>query len=652
MATHFSLAGRWSGVLVVALLLAACNGNEVTVKERTASTSLTETSVVDDADLPEIEWESCTARPDYAPADEDDTLECATLTVPLDYADEAAGGIDIALVRAPATDDRKGAVVFNPGGPGGSGFDPIAYSGGYLQEQLGLEHFDVIGFDPRGVDRSGGIECVDDGFRDEHLYIDDTPETAEEEALIDEEDTDFIDACVEKYGDTLRHYSTANTARDIDRIRAGLRDPQVSYLGISYGTYLGGVYATLFPDRVRAMVLDSAFDPAGDTIEQQVLTQVVGFENAFNDWAAWCEDDTTCAFRADDVGERWDALRDALDLESIPNDEGRRINNATLETATSAALYSRSDWPVLADALLRAEQGDGSGILALADEYVGRNEDGTFSSLFQSIGIISCASGIVTMPPDDPQALIDKLREQAPRFGADTTLDDFDPGEYDDLDGCSALTGAAELVEVDYTGDAPIVVVGGENDPATPIRWAEELAAAMGSSARLVRFTGEGHGQLLASTCITEIEGALLAEGTLPDDDTVCDPDPVIERPDWWDDIEVPDSVSDVVPLPAVTSALGLTDTTAYSETRTSRLDAETVSMAIDGTLIAADFEFADTVEVGIDGLIDRMYLAANGDLLIVLSIDPAAFETEDLSGAKGSVPPGTTVIVFVYLPM
>lgn len=653
MANPSALRSRSIALIAVAVVLAACSSSGVRVHESSGSTDNTDTteSLPDDSAFPLIEWGSCADDDTYAPADEDATLECAMLTVPLDYEHEDGDTIDIALVRAPATADREGAVVFNPGGPGASGFDPIAYSGSYLQEQLGLEHFDIIGFDPRGVDRSGAIECVDDAFRDAHLYIDDTPETPEEQALVDEDENGFIDACVAKYGDTLRHYSTANTARDIDRIRAGLRDPKISYLGISYGTYLGGIYATLFPERVRAMVLDSAYDPAGDTIEQQLLTQIVGFENAFDDWAAWCEGDDTCAFHADDVGARWDALRATLDATSIPNDEGRRINNATMEVATSASLYSRSDWPVLADALARAERGDGSGILTLADAYVGRNADGTFTSLFQSIGIISCASGIVSMPPADPQALLDELKAKAPRFGGDTTLDDFDTGEYDDLDGCSALTGSAELLAVSYTGDAPVVVVGGENDPATPIRWAEELAAAMGDSAQLVRFTGEGHGQLLASTCITEIEGAVLADGTLPDDGTVCDPDPVVERPDWWDDIELPDSVSGVVSLPALMSVLGIDETIGYGESHTTTLAPDVASMAVDGTLIGAGFEFADTVDVGIDGLIDRMYVAPNGDMLVVLTIGPDALASEELGEAAGSVPADTTVVVLVYIP-
>ena len=289
-----------------------------------------------------LDWGPCDD-----PSAEDPSLECATLTVPLDYDNPSGDSIDMALIKYPASGDRTGAVLFNPGGPGGSGFDPIGFSGSAIAPALGLESFDLIGFDPRGVDRSGGIRCVTDEFEDKHLYVDDTPDTPEEQALKDEADTGFVDGCKQKYGDTLRFYSTANTARDMDAIRAALGDDQISLLGISYGTYLGATYATMFPDRVRAMVLDSVVEPNGDTVEQQFETQLVGFEGAFNNWAAWCQSDTTCEFTATDVGARWDALKQQLDDTPIAGSDGRLANNATMERATTAALYSESEWPVL-----------------------------------------------------------------------------------------------------------------------------------------------------------------------------------------------------------------------------------------------------------------------------------------------------------------
>ena len=244
-----------------------------------------------------LDWGTCDDEQVTEP-----TLQCASITVPLDYTNPAGETIDIAMVRVPAKDDRQGAILFNPGGPGGSGFDYIAQGGTYISSELGLENFDLIGFDPRGVDRSNGIRCLTDAELDKYAYLDDTPDTPEEQALLDEADVAFNAACKAKYGDSLQFYSTANTARDMDAMRAAMGDDTISFLGVSYGTYLGGVYATMFPDRVRALALDSAFEPTGDTIEEQYKTQLVGFEHAFDDWAAWCQ--TSSGLRVQDRRRR------------------------------------------------------------------------------------------------------------------------------------------------------------------------------------------------------------------------------------------------------------------------------------------------------------------------------------------------------------
>jgi pimeloyl-ACP methyl ester carboxylesterase len=522
--------------VVVALVVAGCGTTSEVHSTRAAPLDITTTSnQPSDSSVPEtpdttdttetpdttsehsgLAWGHCTD-----PVAQDPALQCATLTVPLDYNNPTGDSIDMALIRVPATGDRRGAVLLNPGGPGASGFDPVANAGSGIASLLGLESFDLVGFDPRGVDRSGGIHCVSDAFEDQHLYIDDTPDTPEEQALKDEADTGFVDGCKQKYGDTLRLYSTANTARDIDAIRVALGDAQISFLGFSYGTYLGATYATMFPDRVRAMVLDSAFEPNGDTVEQQFKTQLVGIEGAFNDWIAWCQTTPTCAFTSTDVGARWDALRQQLDDVPIAGVDGRFANNATVERASIAALSSVSDWPTLADALAGAENGDPSGIFLLADWYNGRNNDGSFNTLFQSLRVIRCASGIQALMPPDPEALAATLRAAAPRFGKGITAHDL----TETVDDCKTMVGDVNPVELSYAGDGPVVVIGGTHDPATPIRWAQKMTAELGPNARLVTFDGEGHGQLLASTCVSDIEGALLADLTLPQADTVCEPD-------------------------------------------------------------------------------------------------------------------------------
>jgi pimeloyl-ACP methyl ester carboxylesterase len=626
------------------------NGAPVSTEQPSETTEPTDSTQPTDSTEPTdttepgkdtLDWATCSDAP------ADSTEQCATLNVPLDYDDPAGTSIAMALIKIPATGKRVGAVLYNPGGPGGSGFDYIRLGGSSISAGLGLDSFDLIGFDPRGVDRSGGIHCVSDDFENAHLYIDDTPNTPEEQALKDEANTGFVDGCKQKYGDTLKFYSTENTARDMEGIRVALGDDQISFLGISYGTYLGATYATMFPDRVRAMVLDSAFEPNGDTVEQEFETQLVGFEGAFNNWAAWCQSDTTCDFNAADVPARWDALKQKLDDTPLTASDGRIGNNATMETATQAALYSESEWPVLAQALAEAEAGDPTGIFSIADSYNGRNDDGSFNTLFQSFPVIQCASGIESTPPDDPEALAATLRAAAPRFGKDITASDL----TQETDQCNQLVGDVKPVELSYKGDGPIVVVGGTNDPATPIRWAQKMVGELGPDARLVTYTGEGHGQLLVSNCVTNIEATLLVHTQLPDPDTVCDPDPVIPKPDWWDSVPVPDGISDVASLPAVTAALGAAPTQIFGELRTTSLSADDAVAAYTKALTDAGYrQFDSPPALTIADVAQGTYSGPNNSALAVLALGPKAFDDEGLESAKAEVPANTTVVWLIAI--
>ena len=624
---------RWAvTTTLVALLAAACSSDGPAVSVRQSRSA-------PEAQPSTLSWGSCDD-----PAVTEDELECATLTVPLDYAEPDGDTIDLALVRVPASRSRDGALLTNPGGPGSSGFDFVAYSGTVLRDEMGLDEFDIIGFDPRGVDRSGGLRCLTDAEVDASMYIDYTPDTPAEQELFDTA-AEFDSACVDTYGDTLRHYSTENTARDMDAIRAALGDPQISYLGISYGTYLGGVYATMFPSRVRAMVLDAAFDPVGDTVEENYSTQLVGFEEAFDNWAAWCEDTPDeCAFSTDDVGAAWDQLYADLDTETVENGDGRVANQAVMDTATTAALYSESAWPVLATALDRTMQGDPAGLFELADSYVGRSPDGTYSTEQQSFAIISCASGFTSPTPDDPEALAEELREKAPRFGGEITADDFS-GD----DGCSTLTPDAEAKEIAYTGDAPILVVGGENDPATPIRWAEEMTASMGDNARLVRYTGEGHGFVLTSRCVTDLEAQVLVWLDLPDEGTSCDPDPDIERPVWWDSLPLPDDVGPWRSDSAVLGTLGISPSFAYAQIAYTSLAAQATMDAFDAAMQGAGNDLLDRQQP-FDG-IDQSVYAVGDDVVSIIVIEPSDLDSPELAGLSEVVSPGMTLIVQLYFP-
>lgn len=621
-------------VVVLAVGVTACSNSNSTIE-----IDSTDEVFNPGYQLDTITWKACTGSD---PPEE--PFECANFKVPLQHGSLDEDTITLALIRLPAEGEPRGVILTNPGGPGGSGFDFVRNAGESLVQSLNLSDYDLVGFDPRGVDRSGGLRCMSDELMDKYLYVDSTPDTPQEQQLYDEAEDVFEDECEKKYGDQIDHYSTLATAKDMDYIRLAMKQDVIHYIGVSYGTYLGGVYATQFPDHVGSMFLDAPFDPQGDTVEESYLTQIVGFENSFNAWASWCESTSECAFRSADVGARWDALLEQLDRESIVTPSGREVNNSAMGSATIQALYARSYWPLLATALQQAEQGVGEPLLRLADTYKGRNADGTFSTIEQSGRIIRCASGFGKEPPDNPEALVEELRKSAPRFGKDITADDFDGNT------CDGLTEGASISAIRYNGDAPIVVVGGEKDPATPIRWAEEMVENLGSNARLVRFTGEGHSQLLTSSCVDGIARAFFAEEQdLPDNNTTCDPDPLVDEPSWWGDVPAPKDGEVNLDRLEVGPAIGISETDVYAEYRAVTGSSQQVFADYVIRLERAGFEASDSDVT--EAVESPQFFFKNGQALALLIIEESELQDGALVQPSGPVPSGALLVILAYVP-
>ena len=620
---------RIAFVVSSVFLATSCSGND----------SSSSPTTITNFPVGEAKWGPCDGKD--AP---EEPFQCATLDVPRDYAEPDGDTISLALVRLPASGKRRGVVLTNPGGPGGSGFDFVVSAGESLSQSLDLGDYDLIGFDPRGVDRSGGIRCLSDEVMEKYLYVDSTPDTPEEQLLYDEAEDIFETECKKTYGQTLGVYSTINTAHDMDLIRRSMRQDTIHYIGISYGTYLGGVYATTYPDNIESMFFDAPFDPQGDTVEQQYLTQIRGFEEAFNSWSLWCESDTACAFHSSDVGVRWDQLLERLDTQSVITESGRAVNNAVMEEATTQSMYARSLWPIFAAALADAEKGIGEGLLRLADSYNGRNEDGTFSSINQSNPVIRCASGFGKDPPEDAAALIAELQKVAPRFSKDVSEDDFDGNTCDDL------LPDAPLYEISYSGAAPIVVVGGVNDPATPIRWAEELVANLGTNARLVRFNGEGHSQLMVSDCVDRIASDMFSvDQLLPDNNTTCEPDPLIDAPDFWSDL--PALGPDETRLdPSILGPLvGLDPTDSYAEYRAFRGTAQAAYASYKMSMGVAGFRPTDSTATGATD--SPVFFERGANEVVYFPLDERSLRESQLLQPSGPVPVGHTLVILAYLP-
>lgn len=448
------------------------------------------------------------------------TYECAAVEVPQDWEEPAAGGThEIALVRARSTaqTDRIGSLLVNPGGPGASGIEAAVLLS--LGEQLGglpqevTARFDVVGFDPRGVGRSSPVECFTDAQLDASFGADPDPvDQAEFDAQV-AEGRQQAEACAERYGDALATYSTRQTAHDLEALRAAVGDEQLTYLGYSYGSLLGATYAQLYPERLRAMVLDGAVDPEQDPLEA-VEAQAAGFEQALDSFSDWCTGaGEECPLEPDGrttVAEALAAARTA----PVPGDDGRQASAGWVFLAVLAGLYSEDLWPRLAGALEQLQADDPSGIFELADAYTRREADGSYANMFDANSAITCADTDATgIDVAQVRQLQEQWREQYPVFGGPLAVATLGctlwPADSDPFP-----TGPAE-------GAPPILVVGTLGDPATPYESTARLADMLGVGVTLT-WEGEGHTAYPQTACIREEVHGYLIDLTVPEDGTTC----------------------------------------------------------------------------------------------------------------------------------
>jgi pimeloyl-ACP methyl ester carboxylesterase len=468
--------------------------------------------------VPETEkivWGPCTdlTRPDgEPPARQDPGVRCGKLAVPLDYGAPDGEKIDLALIKLAATDrkNRIGSLVFNFGGPGGSGVDTLDQAAKSLSTLRA--RYDLISFDPRGVERSSGVRCGGPADLDAYTSLDTLPVNAETRAKTDAANKRFAELCRRDSGKVLPFVGTANASRDMDRIRAALGEEKLNYVGMSYGTQLGAVYATQFPGNVGRMVLDAPLDPTVD-FEERTLAQTRGFQQVYESFLEACVRER-CEVGANVTAANANVERLMNQLTEQPLKVGRReLTQGLAVTGVAAALYSELTWPLLGNALGAALKGDGSALLYLSDSYTGRRPDGTYSTQMTSFPAVTCVD--TTERPDTAR----QRRTQAaalkisPLFGSEGS---------GGLCRVWPAKGSDEATRVNATGSAPILVVGGKNDPATPYQWAPRLTAQL-KTATLVTYEGEGHGAYLSgSKCIARLVDNYLIKGKLPERGTSC----------------------------------------------------------------------------------------------------------------------------------
>ncbi|MFM8901989.1 MAG: alpha/beta hydrolase [Actinomycetota bacterium] len=454
----------------------------------------------------EIVWAPCKADPTG-------DSQCGELIVPFDYNDPSVGSFTLFLTRRLATDQttKIGWMLVNPGGPGFGGSSVAADAQYYFSAEL-LSRFDVIGWDPRGTGKSTpAVNCIEE--YDEYFGIDSTPETRAEKQVIVDASKKYNDECVKNSGEILPYISTQATARDMDSIRRALGEDKITYFGFSYGSELGATWATMFPDTVRAAVLDGASDPNATSLDQG-LAQAKGFEKQLDTFLAACSKRVSCAFHGNgNSAAALDKLLASVDATPLVVSADRTpITQGVMYTALAQAMYSDTLWPKLERALADGVKGNGAGLLSLYDEYYQRKPGGTYGNELEAFLAISCLDDPGPIGVEAVDAQVPVFTKAAKRFGPSFAY------------GYSCALWPVKPVErivITGKGAGPIIVVGTTGDAATPIASSRAAAKALEKGV-FVTVRADQHTGYGLNACIVNTVDSYLTDLVVPDDGKVC----------------------------------------------------------------------------------------------------------------------------------
>ena len=462
--------------------------------------------------VPAIQWKTC---------EDDERLQCATYSVPLDYRNPGAGTVKLAVNRLPAKGPgRIGSLFLNPGGPGGSGVDVVAGVAEAPETKELRQHFVLVGFDPRGTNRSTPSIVCEPVARSVRRFDAALGQPAGETTVADalREGRQFVASCQRHSGDLLPFMGTEYAARDMDQLRAAVGDDQLSYLGLSYGTYLGAVYADMFPSRVRAVALDGSIDPFqyGDDSLGILGANYRASERSVDAFLTWCSAHASdCRFGEGAAGDALDALVAHLDDQPLTKGQG----NKAATTNGYTVLYilylltgqGRGSWPQTGRLL--AQIADGKPVV-------------TNSDLLGPVGgatniVIECTDAAGSLVPADFVRFARRSGAMAERLGPALA---YGPPSYDGANAAACSSWPLKNPPSDWRGDFraqgadPVLVVGSVGDPSTPYSGAVSLAATLDNARLLTEGGGPGatHTSFFDNSCIRAKVTDYLVALTLP----------------------------------------------------------------------------------------------------------------------------------------
>ncbi|MDT5091235.1 MAG: hypothetical protein QOH60_598 [Mycobacterium sp.] len=465
--------------------------------------------------VPQADWGSCQRW--LGDTGDIPTAQCTTVAVPVDYGKPDGAQAQLAVIRVPARGQRIGVLMINPGGPGQSAVDTVAGMASSLGDNEITQHFDLVGFDPRGVGHSTPeVRCRTDAqfdaYRKEPL-VDYSPAGV---AHIEDLYRQFAAACLNRVGaEFLANVGTVNVARDMDAVRQALGEAQVNYLGFSYGTQLGTAYAQAFPQNIRAMVLDGAIDPQVDAVEKNVR-QMAGFQRAFDDFAGECATSPNCPLGQDPAKavDRYHALVNPLVTSPGKTMDPRGLSYQDAITGTANSLYTPRFWEFLYNGLgALSNHTEAEELLLLADDYQGRDKTGHYSNLQDAFTAIRCVDYVT---PTDSATWVEadrRIRGVAP-FMSYGEFTGFAPRDVCAFWPVPPTTTPYVAVS---PGPNKAVVVSTTHDPATPYQAGVDLARQLEAS--LISFEGTQHTAVFkGNQCIDSAVVNYLVDLTPPGD--------------------------------------------------------------------------------------------------------------------------------------